>query len=71
MSARYERSVGFNISTKAVGSGNVEILTNDYKYPENSAEERRGFPHFYFLLYLRNKYDLTLQLNSVVDTYIQ
>ena len=43
MSARYERSVGFNISTKAVGSGNVEILTNDYKYPENSAEERRGF----------------------------
>jgi len=47
MSARYERSVGFNISTKAVGSRDRQVLTNDYKYPENSSEERQAWKNAY------------------------
>lgn len=34
-------AVGKFISTKAVGSNDRHDLTNDYKYPEGSAEERR------------------------------
>ena len=44
---RYERSVGFNISTKAVGSRERQVLTNDYKYPENSSEERQAWKNAY------------------------
>ena len=32
--------VGKNISTKAVGSSRVNIVTNDYKFPEGSKSER-------------------------------
>lgn len=34
-------SVGWNISTKSVGSDDVELLDNQYKYPEFSEEERK------------------------------
>lgn len=33
-------SIGFNISTKAVGSATREDLTNNYKYLEGSIKER-------------------------------
>ena len=36
-----KHAVGWNISTKAVNSNNVELLDNQYKYPEFSDEERR------------------------------
>ena len=32
--------IGKNISTKAVGSSRVNIVTNDYKFPEGSRSER-------------------------------
>lgn len=34
------RHVGKNISTKAVGSGNVNIITDTYKFHEGSTSER-------------------------------
>lgn len=36
-----KHSVGWNISTKAVNSDNVELLDDQYKYPEFSEDERR------------------------------
>lgn len=33
-------SVGFNISTKSVGSNDREDVTHLYKYPEGSSRER-------------------------------
>ncbi|XP_078092535.1 protein-glutamine gamma-glutamyltransferase 2-like [Mustelus asterias] len=37
------RQVGQRISTKSVGSDDREDITNNYKYPEGSAQERRIF----------------------------
>ncbi|XP_067904236.1 protein-glutamine gamma-glutamyltransferase 2-like [Heterodontus francisci] len=37
------KHVGQNISTKCVGSDDREDITNNYKYPEGSDEERRIF----------------------------
>ena len=37
------RAVGFNISTKSIGSYRREVLDNDYKYPEGSEEEREAW----------------------------
>lgn len=36
-----ESDVGFNISTKAVGSSDREDVTNHYKYKEGTEMERR------------------------------
>ncbi|XP_066558216.1 protein-glutamine gamma-glutamyltransferase 5 [Amia ocellicauda] len=37
------RSVGMNISTKAVGKNERQDVTNNYKYPEGSAKERQVY----------------------------
>ena len=37
------RAVGFNISTKSIGSYRREVLDNDYKWPEGSEEEREAW----------------------------
>lgn len=47
MGARYTGSVGFNISTKAVGSSARHVLTNDYKYPEDTENERKAWNKAY------------------------
>ena len=41
------RSVGQNISTKAIGSNNLDLLTSSYKHPENSEEEREAWKKAY------------------------
>lgn len=43
MGRRIKGAVGFNISTKAVGSNERHVLTHDYKYPEGSKDERRAW----------------------------
>ena len=37
------RAVGFNISTKSIGSYRREVLDNDYKWSEGSEEEREAW----------------------------
>ncbi|KAM3922553.1 protein-glutamine gamma-glutamyltransferase 2 [Leptodactylus fuscus] len=40
---KYTSQVGQNISTKAVGKDSREDITHNYKYPEDSEDERRVF----------------------------
>jgi len=47
MGSRIKSGVGINISTKAVGSRNRNVLTNDYKYSEGSGEERNAWHNAY------------------------
>ena len=52
LGSRRTKAVGFNISTKPVGGeigGRIapQILTDDYKYPESSEEERRAWQTAY------------------------
>merc|ERR1711892_67635 len=43
MGQRYTRSVGYNISTKSVGSDERHVLDGDYKHPEQSEAEREAW----------------------------
>ncbi|CAG5098814.1 Oidioi.mRNA.OKI2018_I69.XSR.g15999.t3.cds [Oikopleura dioica] len=47
MGSRRNRSVGINISTKAIGSYSRHLLTDDYKYQEGTEEEREAFSTAY------------------------
>jgi transglutaminase 1 len=48
MGNRYTRKVGLNISTKAIGWGSTrQVLTNDYKYAEDTVEERKAWQNAY------------------------
>lgn len=47
MGSRYTKSVGKNISTKAVGKNERLDVTDLYKAPEGSEEERKAFRKAY------------------------
>jgi transglutaminase 1 len=48
MGNRYTRKVGLNISTKAIGRGSTrQVLTKDYKYDEDTVEERTAWKNAY------------------------
>jgi hypothetical protein len=48
MGNRYTRSVGLNISTKALGNTDKRhVLTDDYKYQEDTREERKSWQMAY------------------------
>ena len=43
MGNRTTRSVGYNISTKAIGRYQSHVLDNDYKYAEGTEKEREAW----------------------------
>jgi hypothetical protein len=48
MGNRCTRSVGLNISTKALGdTSKRQVLTDDYKYQEDTDEERKSWQMAY------------------------
>nr|XP_039255982.1 protein-glutamine gamma-glutamyltransferase E-like [Styela clava] len=61
------RSVGKNISTKAIGTYTMEDITDQYKYPEGSQEERIAFNRAYG----RGKGDHSLRFIENPETLVK
>ena len=50
---RDRRSIGVNVSTKAVGSNKLHLITSEYKHPEDTGTKISRF-HLKIIYFSRN-----------------
>ena len=70
MGKRDVRSVGVNISTKAVGSSRLQLITNEYKHAEHSEEERESWKKAYSFGARPDYFDQFFNVEEEGDTKI-